>query len=646
MRPAPPMDEPPFADLAAAPAVTLPRPDSSISLLSDEERAEFASLADAFAPPAPPSILTDAPATITADFLVTDPIATPPAVLLPEAPPILVPPSLPEPPVAPVSISPAPVAAEPVAPPAEAPAPPPAFQPSPALNPNLAALLRAAALADPDPTTPEDPSPATPPATPAQESPPASPPAHATPTLPGPRSFDPDSDVEHPAIFLGNLAAKLASPGHSSPPQSDPPPATDPFSPSTFFDPGQEEDADDHWTSLSALLKSDAQPDPEDPQAQAVPAVIPDTPDTSVSTPATDVPQEPKPFLPPIVTRAVAAAASAAEPSPPAQDLPSAHRATAPVALSPSTAPERLSNLDFDDAEESTGSIGLLIGGALLIIAGLYLATVSASATISVTGSTPPLSTDILSMFTTGASSALLLLLGTGAVAYRRWAPPLIHALGWILVLFTLTYAGTAAAVAFYLMGDSGNAPSLPQGSARFLIIAAIAGLAIPLAFIGIAQRDSATRACTSTSALPSWTDERPVPVLMSFLVGISLATITLSLGFAGFNFPAFGAFTHHSISLPAWAGTGVVFIFASLLAAAQRKSGWWVLLLAALTLGTALFLTFHQSQAAGFTEAAEPRTGGSLNTALIAAGSLLPVVLILLMSRKSFDLQLDDHDA
>ena len=498
------MDEPPFADLAAAPAVTLPRPDSAISLLSDEERAEFASLADAFAPPAPPSILTDAPATITADFLVTDPIATPPAVLLPEAPPILVHPSLPEPPVAPVSISPAPVAAEPVAPPAEAPAPPPAFQPSPALNPNLAALLRAAALADPDPTSPEDPSPTAPPATPAQESPPASPPAHATPTLPGPRSFDPDSDVEHPAIFLGNLAAKLASPGHSSPPQSDPPPATDPFSPSTFFDPGQEEDADDHWTSLSALLKSDAQPDPEDPQAQAVPAVIPDTPDTSVSTPATDVPQEPKPFLPPIVTRAVA----------------------------------------------------------------------------------------------------------------------------------------------FYLMGDSGNAPSLPQGSARFLIIAAIAGLAIPLAFIGIAQRDSATRACTSTSALPSWTDERPVPVLMSFLVGISLATITLSLGFAGFNFPAFGAFTHHSISLPAWAGTGVVFIFASLLAAAQRKSGWWVLLLAALTLGTALFLTFHQSQAAGFTEAAEPRTGGSLNTALIAAGSLLPVVLILLMSRKSFDLQLDDHDA
>ena len=645
------MDEPPFADLAAAPAVTLPRPDSSISLLSDEERAEFASLADAFAPPAPPSILTDAPATITADFLVTDPIATPPAVPLPEPPPLLVPPSLPEPPVAPVSISPAPVAAEPIAPPVEIPAPSPPSQPSPALNPNLAALLRAAALADPDPTTPEDPSPTTPPATPAQGSPPAS---HATPILPGPRSLDPDADVEHPAIFLGNLAAKLAAPVHSipptqsppSPPQSDPPPATDPFSPSAFFDPGQEEDADDHWTSLSALLKSDAQPDPEDPQAQAVPAVIPDTPDTSVSTPATDVPQEPKPFLPPIVTRAVAAAASAAEPSPPAEDPSSAQPATAPLALTPSAAPERLSNLAFDDAEESTGSIGLLIGGALLIIAGLYLATISASATVSVTGSTPARIQDILSMFTTGASSALLLLLGTGAVAYRRWAPPLIHALGWILVLFTLTYAGTAAAVAFYLMGDSGNAPSLPMGSARFLIIAAIAGLAIPLAFIGIAQRDSATKACTSTSALPSWTDERPVPVLMSTLVGIALATITLSLGFAGFNFPAFGAFTHHSISLPAWAGTGVVFIFASLLAAAQRKSGWWVLLLASLTLGTALFLTFHQSQAAGFTEATEPRTGGSLNTALIAAGSLLPVVLILLMSRKSFDLQLDEHDA
>lgn len=288
----------------------------------------------------------------------------------------------------------------------------------------------------------------------------------------------------------------------------------------------------------------------------------------------------------------------------------------------------------------------MLIGGALLIIAGLYLATISAGEAVRITGSTPPRSIDIFTMFTSGAASALLLLLGTGAVAYRRWAPPLIHALGWLLVLFTLTCAGTAAAVAFYLMGDSGNAPSLPQGSARFLIIAAIAGLAIPLAFIGIAQRDSATKACTSTSTLPSWTDARPIPVLMSFLVGLAVATITISLGFAGFNFPAFGFFTNHSISLPAWAGTGVVFLFASLLAAAQRKSGWWILLLASLTLGTALFLSFHQSQAAGFTETAEARTGGSLNAALLAAGSLLPVVLILLMSRKSFDLQLDDLDA
>ena len=162
---------------------------------------------------------------------------------------------------------------------------------------------------------------------------------------------------------------------------------------------------------------------------------------------------------------------------------------------------------------------------------------------------------------------------------------------------------------------------------------------------IGIAQRDSATRACDAAQPFPSWTDTKPVPVLMTFLTGIAVTTITLALGFAGFNFPAFGAFTSHSISLPAWAGTGIVFLFASILAAAQRKTGWWLLLLASLALGTALFMSFQQSSAAGFTEAAEARTGGSLNAALIAAGAILPVIFILLMSRKSFDLRQDDHE-
>jgi hypothetical protein len=55
--------------------------------------------------------------------------------------------------------------------------------------------------------------------------------------------------------------------------------------------------------------------------------------------------------------------------------------------------------------------------------------------------------------------------------------------------------------------------------------------------------------------------------------------------------------------------------------------------------------MSFHQSSAAGFTEAAEASPGGSLNAALLAAGTLLPVVLILLMSRKSFDLHIDDHE-
>ncbi len=628
MRPAPSMDDPPFADLASAPAITLPRPDSTIPLLSDEERAEFASLADAFAPPEPPSILSGSPPSLTADFLVTDPVA-------PAAPPTA--PPLPELPAAPVSVTPTPIIPEP--------APEPAAPPAPAPNPNLAALLRAATLAEPDPAPPQPlTDPANPPPAPAAELPPASPPAPAKPVLPAPRTLDPVADVEHPALLLGSLAAKLATPVHTipasqqppSPPQSEAPPTHEAFSPTAFFDPGPEDDTDDNWTSLSALLKSDVPPEPD------APAAI-----TSAAITEADLPQEPKPFLPPIVTRAAAAAASATtEPSPPAPEPAAAPAAFVPLAQSPVSPPEPFSESDPDHDEDAATSIGLLVGGALLIIAGLYLATISTSATISVTSSTPAHSQDILTMFTTGAAAALLLLLGTGAVAYRRWAPPLIHALGWLLVLFTLTWAGTAAAAAFYLMGDSGNALSLPSGSARFLIVAAVAGLAIPLAFIGIAQRDSATRACAATQLLPCWTDARPVPVLMAFLAGIAVATITLSLGFAGFNFPAFGAFTNHAISLPAWAGTGIVFLFASLLAAAQRKSGWWLLLLASLALGTAFFLTFQQSQAAGFTEGAAARTGGSLNAALLAAGTLLPVVLILLMSRKSFDFHINDHDA
>lgn len=315
MRPAHSTDEPPFADLAAAPAVTLPRPDSSIPLLSDEERAEFASLADAFSPPEPPSILTGSPADITTDFLLTDPITTPPAIL-PEAPP-----TLPDPPAAPVSISPTPVIPEPVAQPIAQPPPT-----SPALNPDFAALLHATALADSDPSSPQpDPSPIAPPATPTQELPPAASSTPAKPILPATRAFDPDADVEHPALILGNLAARLAAPVHTfspaqpppPPPQSDSPPLTEPFPPSAFFDPSPEDDADDHWTSLSALLKSNTHPDPElEPQDHAVSAATSDSPIAPTTTPASELPEEPKPFLPPIVTRAVAAAASAADPPP------------------------------------------------------------------------------------------------------------------------------------------------------------------------------------------------------------------------------------------------------------------------------------------------------------------------------------------
>jgi hypothetical protein len=301
------------------------------------------------------------------------------------------------------------------------------------------------------------------------------------------------------------------------------------------------------------------------------------------------------------------------------------------------------------DEEAGWGSTGLLVAGGLLILGGLYLVRSVVLLAMRFAGGRGMEVAETGSwddfrvhggMVAAAAGGLLLLLLGTGAVAHRRWAPPLIHALGWVLVLFVLSYAGVAAAAAFYLMGSAQDLPALTFLGGRALLLGVLLLVVVPLGLIGVCQREDTAEACAVTQRSRSWTDVRPVPVLMTFLTGLGGVVLAGAMLAARAAFPAFGEFMGGNDGVLAWAVVLVVSAVAVLLTGFQRKLGWWLLMGLFLVLVPAVFLTLRSHDWEGFLGGAEGVGRGALRTAVAGAGALLPVALILLMARKSFDLR------
>jgi hypothetical protein len=301
------------------------------------------------------------------------------------------------------------------------------------------------------------------------------------------------------------------------------------------------------------------------------------------------------------------------------------------------------------DEEASWGSTGLLVAGGLLILAGLYLVRAVVLFAVQAGGERGlgKLAAGSWEFFrvhagmvVAAAGGLLLLLLGTGAVAHRRWAPPLIHALGWVLVLFALSYAGVAAAAAFYLMGSAQELPAVSFLGGRELLLGVLLLVVVPLGLIGVCQREDTAEACAATQRSRSWTDARPVPVLMTFLTALGGVVLAGAMLSARAAFPAFGEFLGGDDGIAAWGAVLVVSAVAVLLTGFQRKFGWWLQMGLFLVLAPAVFLTLRVHGWEGWFGGGAGAGQGALRTAVAGAGALFPVFLILLMARKAFDLR------
>jgi hypothetical protein len=301
------------------------------------------------------------------------------------------------------------------------------------------------------------------------------------------------------------------------------------------------------------------------------------------------------------------------------------------------------------DEEASWGSTGLLVAGGLLILAGLYLVRAVVLFAVQAGGERGlgKLAAGSWEFFrvhagmvVAAAGGLLLLLLGTGAVAHRRWAPPLIHALGWVLVLFALSYAGVAAAAAFYLMGSAQELPAVSFLGGRELLLGVLLLVVVPLGLIGVCQREDTAEACAATQRSRSWTDARPVPVLMTFLTALGGVVLAGAMLSARAAFPAFGEFLGGGDAVAAWGAVLVVSAVAVLLTGFQRKLGWWLQMGLFLVLAPAVFLTLRVHGWDGLPGGGAAVGQGALRTAVAGAGALFPVFLILLMARKAFDLR------
>ncbi len=281
--------------------------------------------------------------------------------------------------------------------------------------------------------------------------------------------------------------------------------------------------------------------------------------------------------------------------------------------------------------------LGLVLGGTGLIVLGIYLACLLPTQWLSMEGAEDWIRQKTaagLVLYGAGALSALTL--GAGSLLQRRWAPPLIHAAGWIAAL---TASGIIAVAGFFLVGSEAETP-LPGMESLLLLVAA---LGVPLLYIFYYQQESVTTVCEAADPAPSWTDTLPVPALMVFLSGLGIAA-------------GAAAMLRHQPAMPlppdqlltgpaataAWCVLGGLGLGTALCVWLRKSAAVWLLLLAAVALAVMIsppalpggvlwdkFLT-----ALGHPPAAGP---DAPLVPLLAALLPAPLILIFAMERRAF---------
>ena len=294
-------------------------------------------------------------------------------------------------------------------------------------------------------------------------------------------------------------------------------------------------------------------------------------------------------------------------------------------------------------------SFGMVLSGAVLIILGMVIACripgLALEADSTSAASRGPFAVHSWhlhgEMFLSAAGAAGLLLLGIGSATLRRWAPPLIHAAGWVVLLTVLVCMGAATASMFYLSSNTTAGDAVSGDGTLLFALAGIFGIALPLGLIALFQRPSVARLCKLTDDNPRWTDRHTVPALMVFITGVLLAIGCFTLSAAHAGMPVFGEIGDGRTGIQAWTATGIIAAVGAALTAAGKRSGWWTLLSLSGLLAISLFLTCQRHDWHTLAQLpAEP--SGSLAGGIFAASAMLPAILILLMTRRALQ---HDHD-
>lgn len=499
--------------------------------------------------------------------------------------------------------------------------------------------------------------------------------------LPGSAEYGEPLTAPDERFSLQTLAAALAV---NAPLPQGPAPAAEPVRPG------------DEW-DLSAFLTG---PEPCTPPPRPVPVPVVQYPDSG------PLPGEPEPLMlfPPsgvlfpeaepvapllpgkvpaagIPAPVYSAAPAAGEPvvlfpqfPPPRQQEPESVYAETPDLLFPPVAEEKVYLLppadepaaaaaavmmtappDVTEPEEAGNhGISLVLGGVLLIVTGMLLAcTVPVLGLMAETAAVSAQAAGAVQiphlhggMFLALAGTIMCLFLGIGAIMLRRWAPPLIHAASWVVLLTVLVSMGTVTASAFYLSSqDTGSdSPGFLQENTLALSVMAVAGIALPLGLIAIFQRPSASFFCQQMDRKPRWTDERSVPALMVYCTGLFLALAALALAVSRAGMPLFGQF--QEAGTLAWAGVGTAAATAAILTGLGRRAGWWMLLALSMAVTVSLFLTFREHHWHRMFHLPVPGgvDSGSIAGGVLAATAMLPALIILLMTRRAFSHPPDHH--
>lgn len=283
-------------------------------------------------------------------------------------------------------------------------------------------------------------------------------------------------------------------------------------------------------------------------------------------------------------------------------------------------------------------ALAAILCGALLIVLGLYLAcrlpSLALEADAAASSGKLTLAGNLRGgMLLSIAGATVCLLLGIGATTLRRWAPPLIHAAAWTVLLTVLCGMGVATASMFQLSSNSTPGDAVAGDGTAIFVTAGVLGVAVPLLLIAVFQRPRVAMLCAQADKRARWTDSRSIPALMVFSGGLLLAAVAFSMSLAHYAFPALGNLI---AGTGAWAGVGLAALAAAGLAAAGHHAGWWLLTALTTLLATSVFLTCRQhgwQEIFGLSASGVP----ALADAIIAAGALSPLILIVLMTRRAF---------